>query len=113
MADTDRKQLFHPASQVIFEEEFTDSVFLGCFSHKVYLVIKQRTLYIYNSKSDYESCPAFPKLFFNLNHMTCTLEEDHIEISNRFVKVQLTHDDDNEILNLNEAIKKGRVSMGP
>ena len=54
MSDTDRKQLFpNQQTSPIFQEEFIDSYVFGCFSHKIYLVINQRTLYLYPSQSDY------------------------------------------------------------
>ena len=56
MTDTDRK-LVQQQTSSDFEEEFIDYVYFGCFSHKVYVVIKQRTLYLYDSQSSYQEYP--------------------------------------------------------
>ena len=52
-------------------------------------------------------------MFFNMNHMTCRLEEESMDISNNFSKVSLQHDNPRELINLMEAINKRRVSIGP
>ena len=79
MAETDRHQLVKPATDnFIFEEEYTDEIYWGCFRKTVYVVIKQKTLYIYENKSNYLEQPGKPRLFFNLNYMNCLLGEDNL-----------------------------------
>jgi hypothetical protein len=114
MAETDRRQLLAEATTPsVYQEEFIDQIYLGCFPHTTYLVIKQRTLYIYKSKREYEECPEKPKIFFNLSHMSCTLYEDCIEISNQFGEVILKHRDPAKILELVEAINKNKAEVTP
>ena len=52
-------------------------------------------------------------MFFNLSHMNCTLYEDYIEISNQFGEVVLKHREPSKIMELIEAINKGRVEVTP
>jgi hypothetical protein len=79
MCDTDRNQLILGSSPgFTYEESFIDQVFLGCLKHWVFAIVRNRTLYLYNSKDDYLAAPEKPKMFFNLNHINCTLDEDSL-----------------------------------
>ena len=114
MTETDRNLLTFPVrTNSSYEQEFIDSFFLGCFSHIVYVVIKQRTLYVYASRSEATNQTHLPNLFFNLNYMDAVLEEDSLRISNQFATINLTHRNPEVILKLLEAINKGRFSIGP
>lgn len=114
MTETDRNFISKRAkTEFIYEEEFIDKVFLGCFVQRVYVVIYQRTLYLYHNKSHYRDNPSTPFLFFNLNHMNSTLTEDSVQISNGFTQYTLKHDCPHKLLDLLEAINRGRANIGP
>lgn len=51
-----------------FEGKFIRKVILGCFVDYVFVIIKNRTLYIYNSRQHYKTKPREPVCFFNLAH---------------------------------------------
>ena len=79
MTDTDRNQLMTPGrNEFVFEGEYIDQIYFGCFSHKIYVVIKQKTLYLYASQEEYQEKPEEPKMFFNLNFINCTLDDDFV-----------------------------------
>lgn len=99
--------------EFVYEEQFFDRVFLGCFVNKVYVVIKQRTLYLYHSRNHYQDNPTTPYMFFSINHMNSTLTQDSVQISNGFTETTLKHDNPDRLLDLLEAINKGRLTIGP
>lgn len=101
----------HSSSDCIYRELFFDRVFLGCFVNRVYVVIKQRTLYLYPNQKEYQDRPDCPQMFFNLNHMNCSLSEDSVQISNGFTEVVLKHETPCKLLDLLNAINKGRTTI--
>lgn len=52
-------------------------------------------------------------MFFNLNHMNSTLTQDSMQISNGFTEVILKHDNPDKLLDLLNAINRGRTTIGP
>lgn len=96
----------------VYEEEFIDKVYLGCFAHRVFVVIRQRSLYLYGSKMDYINNPNSPKLFFNMNYMNSTLTAEAVKISNGFTSATLIHEDSQKLVGLLEAINRGRTDVG-
>lgn len=116
MTDTDRRlcpSTNTPNNYSLYEGEFIDRVYLGCFVKRILVVVKQKSLYLYQSRRHYQEHPDKPYMFFNINHMNSTLTQDSVEISNSFARATLRHGNEEKLLDLLEAIERCRTSVGP
>ena len=116
MTETDRRlcsSARSPDDYSLFEGEFIDRIYLGCFVKRLLVVVKQKTLYMYHSRRQYHEHPDQPFMFFNINHMNSTLTSDSVEISNSFAHATLRHSNPEKLLDLLEAIDRCRTSLGP
>jgi hypothetical protein len=81
---TETERYMKETLQPTYQEKFIKRKFLGCFIHYTFVVIKKRSLFVYQSEDVYQENPNIPLTFFNLSFLNCTLKENSLRLSNDY-----------------------------